>query len=121
MSLSPESLAREALADAERYLSCLKVIEQAGVFDNYTDAHRARMEQSAIQMRSAEREPALARAYLEASERIGRMEKALIDAIRTWTFNDHQHHTHSWHDREDWFERHEVAREIRKALGRGRE
>lgn len=39
---------------------------------------------------------------------------ALTDAIRTWRFNDYQHPTHSWHDREDWFERHEIAREIRK-------
>lgn len=31
---------------------------------------------------------------------------ALTDALRTWSFDDAQRHTHSWHDREDWYERH---------------
>ena len=32
---------------------------------------------------------------------------ALRDALETWTFSDSsQAHTHTWHDREDWKERH---------------
>lgn len=34
---------------------------------------------------------------------------ALADALRTWTFSEGQQHTHTWHDREDWRERHRAA------------
>jgi hypothetical protein len=44
------------------------------------------------------------------------LEAALRDAIATWQFGESQNHEHSWHDREDWFERHEVARKIRKDI-----
>ena len=54
---------------------------------------------------------------LEAN--VVRLREALDDAIRTWAFHDWQGHAHSWHDREDWFERHEVARERRVALRDG--
>lgn len=31
---------------------------------------------------------------------------AIADALLVWSFSDGQQHTHSWHDREDWKERH---------------
>lgn len=37
---------------------------------------------------------------------------ALTDALRTWSFDDAQRHTHSWHDREDWIERHPTLRAL---------
>jgi len=51
------------------------------------------------------------------SAEVERLRAALEDAIQTWTFSDGQFHTHSWHDREDWFARHPVALEIRRRQG----
>lgn len=47
-----------------------------------------------------------------------RLREALRDAIQTWSFTDGQQHTHSWHDREDWFARHPVALDLRRALAK---
>lgn len=63
-----------------------------------------------------------ARAELAAlRQRADDLEAALRDAVRTWTFSDAQFPEHSWHDREDWYERHAVAREVRAALRSGGE
>ena len=37
---------------------------------------------------------------------------ALTDALRTWSFDDAQRPTHSWHAREDWIERHPTLRAL---------
>lgn len=47
---------------------------------------------------------------------VAELENALRDAVRTWTFDDYQHPSHSWHDREDWFGRHQCARDIRRTI-----
>lgn len=49
-----------------------------------------------------------------AFDRAGKIEEALRDAVRGWSFNDAQQPTHTWHDREDWYARHEVARALRE-------
>lgn len=42
---------------------------------------------------------------------------ALRDALANWTFDRHQGHTHTWHDREDWKERH--AEMLKRVEGGG--
>ena len=46
------------------------------------------------------------------------MRKALRDALRAWSFNDYQFHTHSWHTREDWIGRHPVVLEMARIMRR---
>lgn len=47
--------------------------------------------------------------------RLARAKAALADAESSWSFDDGQMHTHSWHDREDWRERNAEA--LRSARG----
>lgn len=46
---------------------------------------------------------------LEAASALEEREAALVDALRSWSFGNGQQHTHSWHDRADWIERHKVV------------
>lgn len=43
---------------------------------------------------------------------------ALKDAMDSWSFDEGQRHTHTWHTREDWYERHETV--LRAASEGGR-
>ena len=43
----------------------------------------------------------VAEAYLAAERKMAAMEEALKLVRDYWTFDNHQHHTHTWHDREE--------------------
>lgn len=47
--------------------------------------------------------------YKETRATLARSNAALVDALETWTFDRGQQHIHTWHDRENWKERHAAA------------
>lgn len=85
------------------------------------DIEAARAELAALRARSIP--PALAKVVEDRAVKdtateiaIECFRDALIDALRTWRFDDGQFHAHSWHDREDWVARHPIVKQLRAAL-----
>ena len=56
----------------------------------------------------------------KAAERdLAEANAAIRDALDSWTFDERQWHTHSWHDLENWKEKHSAAIKRAKEGERG--